>query len=207
MFSLNSSVKIHLEPLAVAANILQSSDTRLDTTLLTWGNLYRIYSDPALDDAVRAQVLNSLSKRWLQMDQDAFISAVIMNPYVHGKGFACGNSLLSPVGLYNIAKRTCERMLRMHLGLEFHSAFFDYLMESNEFSSSLMGLTEWKQLCEQEVRTFTQCCGDLVLSCLFPANKCQSRAALGTTRHRRFIWSQHSRQLCSPYPQHCDQQC
>jgi len=151
VFSLNSSVKIHLKPLAVAANILQSSDTRLDTTLLTWGNLYRIYSDPALDDAVRAQVLNSLSKCWLQMDQDAFISAVIMNPYVCWKGFAHGNPLLSPVGLYNIAKRTCERMLRIHLGLEFHSTFFDYLMESNEFSSSLMGLTEWKQLCEQEV--------------------------------------------------------
>ena len=55
--------------------------------------------------------------------------------------------------------------------------------------------------------TFTQCCSDLVLSCLFPANKCQSRAALGTTRHWRFIWSQHPRQLCGPYPQHCDQQC
>ncbi|KIM50360.1 hypothetical protein SCLCIDRAFT_34376 [Scleroderma citrinum Foug A] len=123
-------VKIHLEPLAVAANILQSSDTHLDTTLLTWGNF--------------------LSKRWLQMDQDMFISAVIMNPYVCGKGFARGNPLLSPVGLYNITKRTCERMLRIHLGLEFHSTFFKYLMESNEFSSSLMGLTEWKQLCEQE---------------------------------------------------------
>jgi len=126
VFSLNSSVKIHLEPLAVAANILQSSDTLLDTILLTWGNLYRIYSDPALNDAVCAQVLNSLSKCWLQMDQDVFISAVIMNPYVRGKGFACGNPLLSPVGLYNITKCTCECMLRIHLGLEFHSAFFDY---------------------------------------------------------------------------------
>ena len=129
VFSLNSSVKIHLKPLAVAANILQSSNAHLDTTLLTWGNLYRIYNDPALDDVVHAQVLSSLSKRWLQMDQDMFISAVIMNPYVRRKGFAHGNLLLSPVGLYNITKRTCERMLRIHLGLEFHSTFFNYLME------------------------------------------------------------------------------
>ena len=82
------SIKLHLEPLAVAANILQSSDTRLDTTLLTWANLYCIYSDPNLDDVIRTQVLNSLSKCWLQMDQDTFISAVIMNPYIHAKSKA-----------------------------------------------------------------------------------------------------------------------
>lgn len=180
MFSLNSSVKIHLEPLAVATNILQSSDTRLDTTLLTWGNLYRIYSDPSLNDTVRTQVLDSLSKRWLQMDQDVFISAVVMNPYVRGKVFARGNPVLSPAGLYSIVKRTCQRMLRTDLGLQFHTAFFDYLTESNEFSSSLMGLTEWKELYEQEVRTLTQFYCDLVSSDLFPENEYQSCAALGT---------------------------
>ena len=145
------SIKLHLEPLAVAANILQSSDTQLDTMLLTWANLYRIYSDPNLDDVIRTQVLNSLSKRWLQMDQDTFISVVIMNPYIHAKSFACGHPQLSPIGLYNITKHTFVCMFQSDLDLDFCNAFFDYLLDTKEFSCSLMGLADLKQLCEKEV--------------------------------------------------------
>jgi len=145
------SIKIHLEPLAIAANILQAADTRLDMTILTWGNLYRIYSDPTLDSAVSSQVLNSLSKRWSQMDQDTFISAVVMNPYIRSRCFARGNPQLTPIGLYNIMKCTFHRMLRTEPDLDFYNAFFDYLLDSREFSSSLMGLTELKQLYDNEV--------------------------------------------------------
>lgn len=148
---LEISVKLHLEPLAVAANILQSSDTRLDTTLMTWANLYRIYSDPSLEDTVRTQILNSLSKRWLQMDQDTFISAVIMNPYIRAKYFARGHSQLSPIGLYTIARRTYVRMFQSDPDLDFYNTFFDYLLDTKEFSRSLMGLAELKLLCEKEV--------------------------------------------------------
>ena len=148
------SIKTHLEPLAVAANMLQAADTRLDTTILTWGNLYRIYSDPMLDSAVSSQVLSSLSERWSQMDQDAFISAVVMNPYIRSKCFARGNPQLAPIGLYNIVKRTFCRMLRTEPDLDFYSAFFDYLIDSREFSSSWMGLTEFKQSYDNEVISF-----------------------------------------------------
>lgn len=123
-------------------------------TILTWGNLYRIYSDPTLDSAVSSQVLNSLSKRWSQMDQDTFISAVVMNPYIRSRCFACGNPQLTPIGLYNIVKRTFHRMLRTKPDLDFYNAFFDYLLDSREFSSSLMGLTELKQLYDNEVISF-----------------------------------------------------
>ncbi|KIM66986.1 hypothetical protein SCLCIDRAFT_48557, partial [Scleroderma citrinum Foug A] len=104
-----------------------------------------------LDDAVCVQVLNSLLKRWLQMDQDAFISAVIMNPYIRVKCFARGNPQLSSISLYNIVKRTFARMLRKDPDLDFHNTFFDYLLDAKEFSSSLMGIAELKVLCEKEV--------------------------------------------------------
>ena len=140
------SIKTHLEPLAVAANMLQAANTRLDTTILTWGNLYRIYSDSMLDSAVSSQVLSSLSERWSQMDQDAFISAVVMNPYIRSKCFARGNPQLAPIGLYNIVKRTFHRMLRTEPDLD--------LLDSREFSSSWMGLTEFKQSYDNEVISF-----------------------------------------------------
>ncbi|KIM65168.1 hypothetical protein SCLCIDRAFT_113723, partial [Scleroderma citrinum Foug A] len=122
----------------------------LDTTLLTWANLYHIYNDPNLDDVVHTQVLNSLLKRWLQMDQDIFISAVIMNPYIRVKFFAHGHPQLSPIGLYNITKCTFVRMFQSDPDLNFYNAFFDYLLDTKEFSHSLMGLADLKQLCKKE---------------------------------------------------------
>ncbi|KAH9961857.1 ribonuclease H-like domain-containing protein, partial [Lactifluus volemus] len=40
---------VHLEPLAIAANVAQASHTRLDHVLLMLGNLFRIYSDPSVE--------------------------------------------------------------------------------------------------------------------------------------------------------------
>ncbi|KAJ7775980.1 ribonuclease H-like domain-containing protein [Mycena maculata] len=42
----------HLEPLAITANILQSPHCRLDTVLLTLANLFRIFSNLAVEDAI-----------------------------------------------------------------------------------------------------------------------------------------------------------
>ena len=118
---------------------------------MTWANLYHIYNDPNLDDVIHTQVLNSLLKRWLQMDQDTFISAVIMNPYIRVKSFAHGHPQLSPIGLYNITKRTFVRMFQSDPDLDFYNAFFDYLLDTKEFSHSLMGLADLKQLCKKVV--------------------------------------------------------
>ena len=139
-------------------------------------------------------MLNSLSKRWLQMDQDAFISAIIMNPYIHAKCFARGNPQLSSIGLYNIVKCTFARMLRKDPDLDFHNAFFDYLLDAKEFSSSLMGIAELKVLCEKEVGCCLVSCYELAtysisITC-FLEYKRQSSNALGKTRHWCFTRAQ-----------------
>jgi hypothetical protein len=76
----------HLEPLAIAANITQASNTRLHHVLTTLANLYCIYSNLNLeeDSDVRNQVLASLEKRWAAANQDPFIATIVLNPFLRG---------------------------------------------------------------------------------------------------------------------------
>jgi hypothetical protein len=75
----------HLEPLAKTANITQESDTQLYHVLTTLANLYCIYSNLSLpeDQEVHYKVLASLEKCWAAADQDPFIAAVILNPFLY----------------------------------------------------------------------------------------------------------------------------
>ncbi|KAH8977151.1 hypothetical protein EDB92DRAFT_845936 [Lactarius akahatsu] len=59
-------IKHHLAPLAVAANITQSSHCRLDEVLMTFASLAMQYSRLTdVDDAgVRKALLESIEKRW-----------------------------------------------------------------------------------------------------------------------------------------------
>jgi len=78
---LSPRIKIILEPLAIAANITQAPHTR--HVLLTLGNLYCIYSTLEFDVEVCTAILASLKKWWVKADQEVFILAVFLNPYIH----------------------------------------------------------------------------------------------------------------------------
>ncbi|RXW12099.1 hypothetical protein EST38_g13755, partial [Candolleomyces aberdarensis] len=140
-----------LEPLAVAANILQAPNTRLFQVLLTLGNLYRIFSDPSIGTDVQNAVISSLEKRWAAADQDVFILSVVLNPYVRDRCFASGNAALTRSGLSSIARRVCERVLRLKCGPQFMEAFIDYLAERCEFSRAFLHLDEFEALAETNV--------------------------------------------------------
>jgi hypothetical protein len=94
-------IKIILEPLAIAANITQAPHTHLDHVLLTLGNLYRIYSNLEFDVEVRTAILASLEKRWAKADQEVFILAVFLNPYIRHCCFS--HSALTDADIYNMA--------------------------------------------------------------------------------------------------------
>jgi hypothetical protein len=49
------------------------------------GNLYHIYLNPDLDAEVQDKVLGSLEKCWAAADQDPFITAIVLNPYLRGQ--------------------------------------------------------------------------------------------------------------------------
>ncbi|KAJ6452036.1 ribonuclease H-like domain-containing protein [Mycena vitilis] len=67
----------HLEPLAIASNVLQAPYCRLDMVLLTLGNLYRTFRDlPSEDQLVTNALHASLERRWKNTDQELMILAV-----------------------------------------------------------------------------------------------------------------------------------
>jgi hypothetical protein len=99
----------------------------LHHVLLTLGNLYHIYSDPKLDEAIQNKILGSLEKHWAAADQDVFIAAVVMNPFIQKRWFASGVQALTPAGLLGIVKHVCARIFREEPEVEFSEAFMDYL--------------------------------------------------------------------------------
>ncbi|KAJ6628811.1 hypothetical protein B0H10DRAFT_2259901 [Mycena sp. CBHHK59/15] len=110
-------VKVLLEPLAIAAKCMQAPDAGLDQVLLMLGNLYRIYSSPEINSRVRTCIWKSLEKCWLPMEQEVFIIAVYLNPYIRGTAFSTKNPVVKLINLYNIAKQlfqTCGSFPRVH---------------------------------------------------------------------------------------------
>ncbi|KIL60077.1 hypothetical protein M378DRAFT_14359 [Amanita muscaria Koide BX008] len=144
-------IKNHLEPLAIAANITQASNTRLYHVLTTLANLYRIYSNLSLSEDldVRNQVLASLEKRWAAADQDPFIAAVILNPFLRGDFLARRHIALTPIGLCNMLKRLHSRVFRVDVDAAFQAAFMDYFNKREEFSSESMALADWTNMAQK----------------------------------------------------------
>jgi hypothetical protein len=144
-------VKTHLEPFTIAALALQAPDAKLPVVPITLGNLYRIFSDPSIEESVRCTVHDSLEKRWAKADQEVFIAALLLNPYIRGRCLAGGSSFLTPAGLYGIIKRVYERAMRATAELELHQAFRDYMSHANEFSREEMMLDDMTAMYEAAV--------------------------------------------------------
>ncbi|KAF8956827.1 ribonuclease H-like domain-containing protein [Flammula alnicola] len=133
-----------LEPLAIAANVSQASHTRLDHVLLTLGNLVRIYSENTeFDEDMRTGIIKSLEKRWKKADQDIFIVAVFLNPFIRSDLFK--RTALRESELYIIVERVYERLMRCKATIPFLSAFEDYKRRQGEFSDEAMSLNMMKQ--------------------------------------------------------------
>ena len=120
--------------------------------LTTLANLYRIYSnlDPVDDSDVRDEILDSLEKRWAAADQEPFIAAVILNPYLRGD-FLGREIALTPIGLCNMLKRLQWHMFRVEPEASFQAAFMDYYNRREEFSPEAMALVDWMNMAQMNV--------------------------------------------------------
>lgn len=80
----------YLEPLAIAANIVQESFCRMDQVLLTFGFLVMKYRDEKMnqDHIGRDAIINSVEARWNKSDQEIFISTVLVNPFYRTAPFS-----------------------------------------------------------------------------------------------------------------------
>ncbi|KAB5588959.1 HAT family dimerization protein [Ceratobasidium theobromae] len=139
-------MKTLLQPLAVAANITQASDTRLDHVVVTMGNLYDIFSKEEIPEHARTVILESLEKRWAKSDQDAFIAAIYFNPFYKHHLFNPEELALRPLGLYSMLKRLFARVFPdeiLHLG---------NFLNSNELYASGKGVFSDEHMYLQELQ-------------------------------------------------------
>ena len=147
---LSPRIKIILEPLAIAANITQAPHTR--HVLLTLGNLYCIYSTLEFDVEVCTAILASLKKWWVKADQEVFILAVFLNPYIHHWCFS--RLALTDADLYNMAAWVLEQIFGQKRDIDFLKAFTDYSKGHAEFSDERMLLVMMADMHASEVSIF-----------------------------------------------------
>ncbi len=105
----------------------------------------------AEDLVVHDEVLASLEKRWAAADQDPFIAAVILNPFLHGDFLAQQHIALTPNGLCNMLKRLHSRVFRVDADADFRATFMDYFNRCEEFSPESMALTDWTDMAQKNV--------------------------------------------------------
>jgi hypothetical protein len=134
------SVRDHLEPLAVAANATQADNARLDVVLLTLGNLYRIFSKPKYDIAIRSRIHSSLEKRWSKVDQPVFLLAIIFNPYLRGDCFRDDNPFRTFQPVWALVQEVYQRMFQKPAPPGMRLTFQRYWSRSEKWSDELLDL-------------------------------------------------------------------
>jgi len=105
------------------------------------------------DGDVRAAVIKSLEKRWAAADQEVFIVAVFLNPYIRRQCFS--RAVLTDGELYNMVARVFERLLGQRPDLDLFKAFMDYSKGHGEFSDDRMSLEMMTKLFATEVSAQT----------------------------------------------------
>jgi hypothetical protein len=81
----------------------------LDQILLTFGSLAIYYRDIKTTDSANilgaTAILESIEKRWAKADQDVFIAAVLLNPFVKASPFSPQVPFLTRAGVLSLMKR------------------------------------------------------------------------------------------------------
>ncbi|KAG8740227.1 hypothetical protein FRC11_000329, partial [Ceratobasidium sp. 423] len=159
-----SRIAQHLEPLSIAAHITEGTSTRLDQVLLTLGSLYRIYSSmTGPDESIGTALCSALMRRWAAFDQDIFILAVFLNPYLRGDLFKIrldsGDFLCA--GFITLIIRVWKRLFGRNEDPDsgFLKACLDYYNRSvsSIFSDATMNLAIQERIAHAEGREVDIC--------------------------------------------------
>lgn len=146
-------MKVALRPLAVAANITQAVDTRLDHIVIAMGSLYHAYTRPGVPELTSTVICQSLEKRWAKSDHDAFLAAVYFNPFYRIHLFNQEEPALRPLGMYTMLKRLFARVFpgEILLGAAFMQANASYADGKGRFSDENMCVQELEEQNESQV--------------------------------------------------------
>ena len=97
------------------------------------------------------KVLASLEKCWAAADQDPFIAAIILNPFLHRKCFSHTNAVLSPIDLCNMLKHLHLHIFISEVDSQFLSTFMDYYNGHAEYSNAFLSLQMWEDIARAQV--------------------------------------------------------
>lgn len=128
-------MKLHPEPLVIAANVTQAAFCRLDTVLLTFGFLVMQYQQ-MLDEedcAASMSIISSLEKRWAAADQDIFIATVIINPFFRADPFG-RNPRFVVAGIIELLGRLYTRFFLEEPPHAFNVELREYLTTAGQYS-------------------------------------------------------------------------
>ncbi|KAH9029946.1 ribonuclease H-like domain-containing protein [Lactarius pseudohatsudake] len=129
-------IKSFLEPLAIASNITQADNARVDIVLTTFGFLYIRYSKllEAEDIKARDAILESIERRWLKTDQDVFVAGVLLNPFHKARPFRAA-PFSTVAGLYNLLHRLWRRFYYVDPPAELYVEYKAYISGTGDFQA------------------------------------------------------------------------
>ncbi|CDO68373.1 hypothetical protein BN946_scf184815.g20 [Trametes cinnabarina] len=136
-----------LEPFAVAINIAQADNARLDTVLLALGRLVQTFSNRAtISENDGKNILGFIERRWEKIahDREIFILALLLNPYIRRDCFNRNNPALTEASLWSMFKRLFRQVMQQDADVEVMQAFSDYLSRVGRWSDESMSLKDWK---------------------------------------------------------------
>jgi hypothetical protein len=90
-----------------------------------------------------------LEKHWAKADQDVFILAVFLNPYIQQWAFS--HMALTHAKICEIAVHLLTRIINQQPDLNFLKAFKYYFSDTANFSSQSMALDMMKKLYDNQV--------------------------------------------------------
>jgi hypothetical protein len=122
--------------------------------LITLANLYRIFSNDKFDLDIRRSVLRSLEKRWAKQDQDVFILAVILNPWIQISAFAQDSEYRQGIKVIELACAAYKRFFQTSPNAEFESAVASYISRRDRWSDERMRLSQIKSINQTFVCSF-----------------------------------------------------
>ncbi|KAI0776273.1 hypothetical protein BD413DRAFT_470158 [Trametes elegans] len=141
-------VKRHLEPLAIAANTTQSNTCRLDQVVITFGRLFQSFSqlDSSDEEIIKIAVLRSLQMRWDKADQDVFLAAVILNPFLKCRPFRALPLLFAPAAVHTLLERL---WIRFYPNTEPPATFYNEVSQYLREEGDYINLSSTKQAIEK----------------------------------------------------------
>ena len=124
--------------------------------LVTLVILYHKFCDSTLDSSICEAACKSLEKHWKKADQDIFLLAVVLNPYLRVSCFSERSPYRNFPNVWHLFQKVFLRLYGIEPNLEFRSTLQEYVSEIGGWSALDMGLDQYMEQAKREVCALLQ---------------------------------------------------